>query len=113
MAEAFAILQGLQFARDLGFPRIILESDSKKIVQKLSESTINLSDISPFLRDVKVTAGALVSCSFVFISRNDNRAAHAMALEGSWLVFDQFWAEDVPEEAVKAADDEYRFIDPP
>ncbi|KAE8686753.1 hypothetical protein F3Y22_tig00111027pilonHSYRG00008 [Hibiscus syriacus] len=85
MAETTAILQGVQFVKDIGFTRITLEGDSKKTIQKLNESTIDLSDLGLIIRDIKSTARTLTLCSFVFIGGNGNRAAHAMALEGSRL----------------------------
>lgn len=38
MAEAVAVLHGLQFAQDMGFHRIILESDSWTVILKLQET---------------------------------------------------------------------------
>ncbi|XP_039002219.1 uncharacterized protein LOC120128636 [Hibiscus syriacus] len=94
MAEAIAILQGVEFAKDLRITRITLESDSKKIIQKLNENT---SYIGHIIRDAEIVTGQ----------------AHAMALEGSRAGFDQFWIEEAPEKALQAADDDRRSIDPP
>lgn len=35
MAEAWALLKGIQFSRGMGFNRVYFESDSKKIVEAM------------------------------------------------------------------------------
>ncbi|XP_039015857.1 uncharacterized protein LOC120146299 [Hibiscus syriacus] len=112
MEEALTILQVIHFAKDIGITRLTLESDSKKIIQKLIENTADLSEVGPILGDVKNAVGSLTSCSFGFTGRNGNREAHAMAVEGSRVTYDQFWIEDAPEKALQVADDDRRFIDP-
>ncbi|MBA0852831.1 hypothetical protein Goshw_010229, partial [Gossypium schwendimanii] len=37
IAEASAVLHGLQFALDLGFTKVILESDSKLVIQNIQQ----------------------------------------------------------------------------
>ncbi|MBA0818947.1 hypothetical protein Gohar_021537 [Gossypium harknessii] len=72
IAEALVVLHELQFALDLGFTNVILESDSR----------------------------------LVFIARERNGAAHAMAVEGMRTEGDLFWVEDAPLKALEVADSE-------
>ncbi|MBA0746365.1 hypothetical protein Gogos_008890 [Gossypium gossypioides] len=69
MAEAMAVLHGLQFAQEMGFQRIILESDSRTLYR------------------------------FNFAPRGCNTTAHAMVALGRKESTDQLWVEDVPLEA--------------
>ncbi|MBA0880904.1 hypothetical protein Goshw_019659 [Gossypium schwendimanii] len=64
MAEAIAMLHGIQFASEMGFMQVILESDSKI--------------------DVKALARSFLVCRFEFIAREGNTVAHGMAEEGMW-----------------------------
>ncbi|KAK8637491.1 hypothetical protein V6N13_064910 [Hibiscus sabdariffa] len=72
------MLQGLHFAFDLGLQSVIVESDSKSVVQKLKSLALDYSDIKIFSRH-------FASCDFSFKSRICNKAAHALAAEGGSL----------------------------
>ncbi|MBA0760086.1 hypothetical protein Gotri_022868 [Gossypium trilobum] len=81
IAEALAILHGLQFALDLGFSNVILESDSRLV-------------------DAKNLARKFQCCRFQFIAREGNGAAHVMVVQGMRAEGDSFWVEDEPLKAM-------------
>ncbi|KAH1065788.1 hypothetical protein J1N35_030775 [Gossypium stocksii] len=110
---ALAVLHVLHFALDLGFPKIILESDSKLIVQNIQQISEDYSESRPFTWDAKNLARRFLSCCFQFIAREANRAAHAMAVEGLGAEADLMWVEDAPSKVVEVADSDRRFSRPP
>ncbi|MBA0775911.1 hypothetical protein Gotri_010996 [Gossypium trilobum] len=87
MAEAIAVLHGIQFA-------------SEWVLRRL------------FWRDVKVWAGSFSGYCFEFTVRQGNSVAHALAEEGMRRLEDCFWVEDAPMEAKELADVDRRFQQP-
>ncbi|KAE8691619.1 hypothetical protein F3Y22_tig00110888pilonHSYRG00060 [Hibiscus syriacus] len=79
--ETYAILQELQFALDIDFRRVTIESDANSIIMKLNNGETDHSTVGPFIRDTKQLARLFLSCKFSFIWRNGNKAAHAMIAE--------------------------------
>ncbi|KAE8726288.1 hypothetical protein F3Y22_tig00007179pilonHSYRG00119 [Hibiscus syriacus] len=113
MAEALAVIHGLQFILDLGIRSIVVENDSGTIISKLNTKETDPSVIELTIGDAKFLANHLESCSFTFIGRQGNQAAHAVASTGFRSTSDRFWIEDAPEMALRAADADRRLIDPP
>ncbi|MFQ6664344.1 hypothetical protein Gotur_031496, partial [Gossypium turneri] len=48
IAEATTVLHGLQFALDLGLTKVILESDSKLVIQNIQQKSEDYSESRPF-----------------------------------------------------------------
>ncbi|KAK8351233.1 hypothetical protein V6Z12_A05G019700 [Gossypium hirsutum] len=104
MAKALAVLHRLQFALNLGFPKVILESDSRLVVNNIQQTCEDYWETRPFTWDVKNLARKFRFCRFQFIAREGNGAAHAMAVEGMRIGGDMFWVEEVPLKAMEVAD---------
>nr|KJB20572.1 hypothetical protein B456_003G154500 [Gossypium raimondii] len=81
IAEAIAVLDGLQFALDMGFSKVILESDSRLVVNNIQKSSEDYSESRPFTWDVKNLARKFLCCRFQFVAREGNGAAHALVVE--------------------------------
>ncbi|MBA0720161.1 hypothetical protein Golax_007793 [Gossypium laxum] len=113
IAEAHAILHRLQFALDLGFSNVILESDSRLVVNNIQKSSEDYSESRPFTWDAKNLAMKFQCCRFQFIAREGNGAAHVMAVEGMRAEGDLFSVEDAPLKALKVADSDCRSGRPP
>ncbi|MBA0753984.1 hypothetical protein Gogos_005444 [Gossypium gossypioides] len=64
IAEAIAVLHGLQFALDLGFTNVILESDSKPVIQNIQQTSEDYSESRPFTWNAKNLARNFSSCRF-------------------------------------------------
>nr|KJB09365.1 hypothetical protein B456_001G136500 [Gossypium raimondii] len=113
IAEALVVLHGLQFALDLSFSNVILESDSRLVVNNIQKSSEDYSESRPFIWDVKNLARKFQRCRFQFIAREGNGAAHVMAIEGMRTEGDSFWVEDAPLKALEVADSDRRSGRPP
>ncbi|KAE8678808.1 hypothetical protein F3Y22_tig00111402pilonHSYRG00293 [Hibiscus syriacus] len=79
MAEALAVIHGLQLILDLGIRSVVVESNSRTIISKLNTEEIDPSVIRSMIGDAKFLANHLESCSFTFI--NDKEIKHHM----QWL----------------------------
>ncbi|MBA0755499.1 hypothetical protein Gogos_021255 [Gossypium gossypioides] len=113
IAEAIAVLHGLQFALDMGFSRVILESDSRLVVNNIQKSSEDYSESRPFTWDVKNLARKFHCCRFQFVAREGNGAAHALVVEGMQAEGDSFWVEDAPLKVLEVADSDRRSGRPP
>ncbi|KAE8661043.1 hypothetical protein F3Y22_tig00116939pilonHSYRG00032 [Hibiscus syriacus] len=112
-AEARAAVQALQFAADLGFSDIILEGDSRTVMQKLALDTLDLSEISTLVWEVRRRAESLHACRFLFTPRSGNKAAQCLALDGSVGLSDRFWVEEGPRRLMVQVAEDMRGIQPP
>ncbi|KAL4369617.1 hypothetical protein GQ457_05G031680 [Hibiscus cannabinus] len=81
-AEALAAVQGLDFAKDLGFHQLIVEGDSRTVINKLSHPELDRSNIHPFISDAKHLSRSFQSCRFTFVCRDENKVAHILASLG-------------------------------
>ncbi|MBA0684748.1 hypothetical protein Goari_026311, partial [Gossypium aridum] len=113
IAEATAVLHRLQFALDLRFTNVILESDSKLVIQNIQQTRENYSKSRPFTWDEKNLARNFSSCRFQFVALEGNGAAHTMVVEGLRIDEDLFWVEDAPLKFLKVVDSDRRFSRPP
>ncbi|KAK8698647.1 hypothetical protein V6N13_114758 [Hibiscus sabdariffa] len=93
-AEASAAIHAIDLLVDLGFSQAIIEGDSLTVIKKLMAKTKDLSDICSLIWDAQSKAQNLLACSFSFVPRMGNQAAHLLA--SADFEEDRFWAEDVP-----------------
>ncbi|KAK3220103.1 hypothetical protein Dsin_014073 [Dipteronia sinensis] len=94
-AEASAILRGLRVAVDSGLFPAELESDAKWVVDMINNRQSSCADIGIICKDI-VYVMTQFDISVKFVSRQANRAAHALAKLA--LVYDRnfTWEEDFP-----------------
>lgn len=52
-AEALACVRALQFARDMGFQRVLLKGDSKTVIEKLMHEDVDRSCVNANITDAK------------------------------------------------------------
>ncbi|KAK8542594.1 hypothetical protein V6N13_136842 [Hibiscus sabdariffa] len=104
LAEALACLQAVNFARDLGFSRVIMEGDSLTIIKKVCSKTADVSLISPVIYDIRRVTRGFADISFCFTHREANGAAHALAREGKLFNCPIFRIEEAPPNATLAAE---------
>ncbi|KAK8717719.1 hypothetical protein V6N13_044977 [Hibiscus sabdariffa] len=81
-AKALACLVAVNFARDLGFTRVVIEGDSLTVIKKCQLKNIDASLISPLIADIKEVSKFFVSVSYGFVHRETNDAVHLLAQEG-------------------------------
>lgn len=113
MAEALAARDGLLFAKDLGFTKVALESDSRLVIKNINGGEKDYSETRPLTRDVNQLRRCFAACRVEFIAREGNGAAHAMATVGMENQFDAFWVEEGPRRVLEMVDAEIRCIYPP
>ncbi|KAK8670829.1 hypothetical protein V6N13_037444 [Hibiscus sabdariffa] len=89
-------------AKYLGLPAIVgcnksqaLAGDSLTIIKKLKSKEFDLSVISAHIWDIRHKMVALQECSFSFVPRQGNRAAHSLANGAFSSDVDSFWGEEV------------------
>ena len=77
--EAYAARSATQFAIDLGFRDMIFEGDSFKIITALQHHSPCNTQYGHMIIDTKTIAQAFISCHYVHVKRDGNRAAHSLA----------------------------------
>ncbi|KAK8484216.1 hypothetical protein V6N11_024352 [Hibiscus sabdariffa] len=112
-AKAMAVLQGIQFAIDLGLQRVVMESVNKSVISKLLSTDFDMSEIGQITRDIKEMTANFVECRFTFSGRQSNAPAHALAAEGLRLCTDRYWVEEAPPFVDRLAAQDRRSQEPP
>ena len=81
--EARAICEGARLALERGFSRVIIDSDSKVVVDLCNDESNNTSEIMSICNEIREIKRALSSCSIRFVGRDANSAAHLCAKQAS------------------------------
>ncbi|CAM0952435.1 unnamed protein product [Alopecurus aequalis] len=81
--KAVAIRDGARLARERGYQRVIVESDSKVVVDLCAEYDQNILDISSICREIREIGRALSSFSITHVGREANQAANLCAKQAS------------------------------
>ncbi|GMJ11924.1 hypothetical protein like AT3G09510 [Hibiscus trionum] len=105
-AEAWACLQAVRLASEVGFTNIIVEGDSLTVWKKVRSQSLDTSIISPIIYDIREAVKTIASISFGFVKREGNVVAHLLAREGRQIQCPQFWIEEAPQAVMQAADKE-------
>jgi hypothetical protein len=97
-AEALACVAAIERMINIGFHRVIFESDSLNLVNALKSGDADLSDIGVLFREARSLCMLAVDAfEFKFCRRSCNKAAHAIAQHGKTLgVQNLIWLEDAP-----------------
>ena len=81
--ELYAIRDGIQLARDMGYSQICIESDAQQVVRmcnsKLSERAANAA----VCHEIEELLGGFMRCGLVFVHREANEAAHRCAKQAT------------------------------
>ncbi|KAL4364026.1 hypothetical protein GQ457_04G027420 [Hibiscus cannabinus] len=108
MAEVLAAM--LRFVLDLGFTRVILEGNSRSIIQKLQYGEDDHLCVRSTIWDIICLSKHFLDCRFSFTLRGGNRVAHTLAKLGLSSTEDCFWMEDVPRVTQSLVDIDRRFF---
>ncbi|OMO89542.1 hypothetical protein COLO4_19706 [Corchorus olitorius] len=92
--ECKAALKAIQWAREMGFRRIVMEGDALTVIKKINENTTDFSPIGAYIADLKTSRCWFETCSFVHVGRQGNQAADRLANLGKTLVDEQVWIEE-------------------
>jgi ribonuclease HI len=97
-AEAAACVAAIERMSNMGFFRVIFESDSLNLVNALKSGDADLSDIGVLYREARsLCVLAFDAFDFRFCRRSCNKTAHAIAQHGRDVgVQNLLWLEDAP-----------------
>ena len=95
--EALACHRAVLFAKELCLHEVLFEGDSQIVINALADGRAEQSIYGHIIVDILHEAAQL---SFVYVNRNCNRVADAMAKKAKTSLEFQVWLEDIPEEFV-------------
>ncbi|KAL0443155.1 UNVERIFIED_CONTAM: hypothetical protein Slati_2038200 [Sesamum latifolium] len=79
IAKALAAREAIRLALRRGWRSIIIEGDCASLIRKLQVSDPDFSQIGTVVMDIRMLASSFCSCSFQFVKRACNAAAHYLA----------------------------------
>ncbi|XP_074310502.1 uncharacterized protein LOC141646529 [Silene latifolia] len=79
VAEAVAVLEGLEQAREAGHECVVVESDCSQVIDALKQRKTGRSLFSLVLDDILCISSYFSSVVWSYISRRNNVVAHALA----------------------------------
>jgi hypothetical protein len=74
-----AALGVVQFSKEVGFFYAIFERDAAHVISEINSGPPHLSRLGHFLENIHMEKQFLCSCTFSFMSRGANSAAHCLA----------------------------------
>ncbi|XP_052883670.1 uncharacterized protein LOC128292779 [Gossypium arboreum] len=78
-AEAIACYEAVLMGKDMGFSDILVEGDSKTIINKCMTKSRDKSHVSTYISNIHSEKSSFQNISFLFIPRSANQLAHAIA----------------------------------
>lgn len=95
-AELMACRKAIEFSKEAGFSRPIIEGDSLNVIRALSDSTENRSLLVHIYDDIKCDLRGMQVLSFSWAKRCRNMVAHSLAKHAWNLLDDMYWIENTP-----------------
>ena len=92
----------MEFSREVGFSRVIIEGDCLNVMRALFVSTENSSLLGHIYEDIKFNLRGMHVLSINWVKRGGNMVAHTLAKYARNLINDVFWIEDNPPPAENA-----------
>ncbi|OMO99000.1 reverse transcriptase [Corchorus capsularis] len=96
IAESFAAVRALSWAREMGFHRIILEGDALNIIRKINSHESDFSPIGAYVEEARSLKILFQNCSLQHIGKSGNMVAHHLAQHGLSINEKIVWIEDMP-----------------
>ncbi|KAK3198821.1 hypothetical protein Dsin_022236 [Dipteronia sinensis] len=96
IAEATAILCGIQLAIDSGLNPVIVESDAAVVVEWINGGDILYSEIGVIISNIKNLLQQIHCAAVAFVPRSANQVAHCLAKYALSCNEDRYWLEEVP-----------------
>ncbi|KAL5836891.1 hypothetical protein ACOSQ3_014060 [Xanthoceras sorbifolium] len=94
LAEATALLHGLQFMATAGWTVRIVESDCLVLVNALNSSSLLLFEIGIMLNDIWGLLASSPGSCVQFVPRQANLVAHGLAKFACTLSSNMLWLDD-------------------
>ncbi|XP_061999393.1 uncharacterized protein LOC133716741 [Rosa rugosa] len=95
--EFLALVNGLHFCLQAGFTRLEIEGDAQNIFQALNSDQEDLSSDGALVDEAKVLLSSFQFCSWGYIPRECNNAAHCVAKVALSLPFPTYWWRMAPD----------------
>uniref|UniRef100_A0A5B7BB84 RNase H type-1 domain-containing protein n=1 Tax=Davidia involucrata TaxID=16924 RepID=A0A5B7BB84_DAVIN len=95
MMEAIALSESVQFCKDIGVRRIIVESDSRELILHLQYCSSFLAHLEVILHDV-VLGERLRLCGLWRLDVGGNKVSHEVARAYCLLSDMEVWLDDPP-----------------
>ncbi|XP_074284295.1 uncharacterized protein LOC141608847 [Silene latifolia] len=97
VAEAVAVLEGLEEAVKAGHDAVIVESDCSQVIDGLNSRKTGRSVFALVLEDILRLCNSFVSVVFFSVSRKNNEVAHALAHALPVVSGRSVWMEKLPD----------------
>ncbi|XP_039043292.1 uncharacterized protein LOC120182368 [Hibiscus syriacus] len=81
MADAVAVVHAMQFAVEMGYRRVVVEGDSRTIIEKMRSQDPDLSEVSVITWEVRNRTKFFHACCFSFVPIKGNKASHCLAAD--------------------------------
>ena len=96
--EALVCRKAVQFAKDLGLQKVVIEGDSLVVINALSQGPDCLSSFGNVIDDILVLADDFQLCVFNHVKRLCNVVADMLAKKAKDLLGVRVWSNDLPED---------------
>ncbi|GKV27974.1 hypothetical protein SLEP1_g37084 [Rubroshorea leprosula] len=97
IAEACSLRMALQWAHDLTFRKIFLETDCVSLVTAINNEFLSTnSSLGAVLSDCRVLMTSFMHCQVNHIRREGNAVAHELAKRALQAEANEYWIEEVP-----------------
>ncbi|XP_010678557.1 uncharacterized protein LOC104894089 [Beta vulgaris subsp. vulgaris] len=97
IAEGKALLMAVRLAKRFGYDNVVLESDSKVLISRLSKAMVYFSDLDAVLEDILMSSSCFNSLFWSHVKRDGNVVAHHLAKIVPFGV-EQIWENHNPVE---------------
>ena len=94
--EALACIKAISFASDIGVENVVLEGDSKTIIQALNADSTCASSFGHIIKDIRVLALDFASICFSHVKRQGNTVANSLAKLAKFSLCPSFWTDGLP-----------------
>ena len=101
-AEVLACRGAVEFSREVGFSRVIIEGDCLYVRRTLSVSKKNSSLLGHIYEDIKFNLRGMQILSINWVKRGEKMVAHTLAKHARNLINDLYWIEDTPSATANA-----------
>jgi ribonuclease HI len=96
MAEALAMLHGLNLANSLGYTAIEAESDSLEVIHLCAGEARIWNEATAIYADIMAKAGLIAKVEFTYCRREINTVAHGLARDCFNSRISCNWVEEPP-----------------
>ncbi|XP_021774242.1 uncharacterized protein LOC110738174 [Chenopodium quinoa] len=96
IAEAKVIVLGMNWAIEMGFKNVVVESDCLQLIQALRKGSKGQSNFHLILDDVLSLCSSFDFISWSFVKCSGNKVAHTLAHYQPWELGRRVWVNDVP-----------------